>query len=89
MPVSLRNRSIHEALSSRRRAADVRIVAALGGNALLHRGERPDAATQIANVARVGARRWHRWPRSTSWSSPTGTGPRWACWPWRARRTRG
>ena len=30
----------------------MRIVAALGGNALLHRGERPDADTQIANVAR-------------------------------------
>ena len=30
----------------------MRIVAALGGNALLHRGERPDAATQVANVAR-------------------------------------
>jgi carbamate kinase len=30
----------------------VRIVAALGGNALLHRGERPDASTQTANVVR-------------------------------------
>ena len=30
----------------------MRIVAALGGNALLHRGERPDAATQTANVVR-------------------------------------
>jgi carbamate kinase len=29
----------------------MRIVVALGGNALLKRGERPDAATQIANVA--------------------------------------
>jgi carbamate kinase len=29
----------------------VRIVVALGGNALLKRGERPDAANQIANVA--------------------------------------
>ena len=29
----------------------MRIVAALGGNALLKRGERPDAATQVANVA--------------------------------------
>jgi carbamate kinase len=34
----------------------VRIVAALGGNALLHRGEIPDAAVQEANVAvAVGA----------------------------------
>ena len=29
----------------------MRIVAALGGNALLKRGQRPDAATQVANVA--------------------------------------
>ena len=28
----------------------MRIVIALGGNALLKRGEAPDAATQIANV---------------------------------------
>jgi len=31
----------------------VRIVAALGGNALLRRGEKPDAATQEANVDRA------------------------------------
>jgi len=31
----------------------MRIVVALGGNALLHRGERPDAAVQLANVDRV------------------------------------
>ncbi|MET8453772.1 carbamate kinase [Streptomyces sp. NPDC005209] len=31
----------------------MRIVAALGGNALLHRGERPDAAVQQANIDRV------------------------------------
>ncbi|MFE5369055.1 carbamate kinase [Streptomyces mirabilis] len=31
----------------------MRIVIALGGNALLHRGERPDAAVQEANVDRV------------------------------------
>ena len=30
--------------------ADVRIVAAIGGNALLRRGERPDAATQLRHV---------------------------------------
>ena len=29
----------------------MRIVAALGGNALLKRGQRPDAASQRANVA--------------------------------------
>ncbi|MEE1833752.1 carbamate kinase [Streptomyces sp. SP17KL33] len=31
----------------------MRMVVALGGNALLHRGERPDAAVQQANVDRV------------------------------------
>ncbi|MFI7413478.1 carbamate kinase [Streptomyces sp. NPDC049627] len=31
----------------------MRIVVALGGNALLHRGERPDAAVQQANIERV------------------------------------
>jgi carbamate kinase len=31
----------------------VRVVIALGGNALLHRGERPDAAPQLDQVARV------------------------------------
>ena len=31
----------------------VRILAALGGNALLERGQPPDAATQVANVARA------------------------------------
>jgi carbamate kinase len=33
----------------------MRIVIALGGNALLHRGERPDAAPQLSQVAKVGA----------------------------------
>jgi carbamate kinase len=33
----------------------VRIVAALGGNALLERGQKPDASTQAANVARAVA----------------------------------
>ena len=31
----------------------MRIVIALGGNALLHRGERPDAAPQLDQVAKV------------------------------------
>ena len=31
----------------------MRVVIALGGNALLHRGERPDAAPQLDHVARV------------------------------------
>ncbi|MGW3356858.1 carbamate kinase [Streptomyces bungoensis] len=33
----------------------MRIVVALGGNALLHRGERPDAAVQQANIDRAAA----------------------------------
>jgi carbamate kinase len=33
----------------------MRIVVALGGNALLHRGERPDAAVQQTNIDRVAA----------------------------------
>jgi carbamate kinase len=33
----------------------MRIVAALGGNALLERGQKPDASTQAANVARAVA----------------------------------
>jgi carbamate kinase len=33
----------------------VRVVIALGGNALLHRGERPDAAPQLGHVARAAA----------------------------------
>ncbi|KIE28548.1 carbamate kinase [Streptomyces sp. MUSC 125] len=33
----------------------MRIVVALGGNALLHRGERPDAAVQQANIDRVAS----------------------------------
>jgi len=36
-------------------AADVRIVVALGGNALLKRGEKPDASVQEANVVRAVA----------------------------------
>ncbi|HWH27788.1 MAG TPA: carbamate kinase, partial [Mycobacteriales bacterium] len=33
----------------------MRIVAALGGNALLRRGQKPDAAVQAANVQRAVA----------------------------------
>ncbi|MFE0389668.1 carbamate kinase, partial [Streptomyces bungoensis] len=33
----------------------MRIIVALGGNALLHRGERPDAAVQQANIDRAAA----------------------------------
>ena len=33
----------------------MRIVAALGGNALLRRGQKPDAAVQLANVQRAAA----------------------------------
>ena len=34
----------------------MRIVAALGGNALLERGQAPDAAVQVANVRAAAAR---------------------------------
>lgn len=37
-------------MDSRRRAVDVRIVVALGGNALLQRGDKPDAAIQMRHV---------------------------------------
>ena len=54
----------------------MRIVVAVGGNALLERGQKPDAAVQLANAARavralapleegVPAQRHddaHRWP---------------------------
>ena len=59
----------------------MRIVAALGGNALLRRGQRPDAAVQEANVARAVQALAPLARASTSWSSPTATAPRSACSP--------
>ena len=43
----------------------MRIVAALGGNALLERGESPDAGIQEAHVTSVTS----RWARSTAGGS--------------------
>jgi hypothetical protein len=43
----------------------MRIVAALGGNALLRRGEPLDAVTQRSN-ARPRPGPWPRWPTATS-----------------------
>ncbi len=42
----------------------MRVVAALGGNALLERGERPDSGIQ-QGTSRA------RWPRSRRWPATT------------------
>lgn len=56
----------------------MRVVVALGGNALLRREERPDAAVQLANIrAAVSALAPSR--TSTNSSSPTATDLRSAC----------
>ena len=43
----------------------MRIVAALGGNALLERDEKPDARIQLGHIRTAAARRSHR-SRSTT-----------------------
>ena len=43
----------------------MRVVVALGGNALLRRGQPLTAENQRAN-ARAACRRWRRWRSSTS-----------------------
>ena len=58
----------------------MRIVVALGGNALLHRGERPDAAVQEAE-RRPGRQALAALARNTKSSSPTATAPRSGCSP--------
>ncbi len=55
------------------------VVVALGGNALLKRGDAMTAENQRAQRARRGAARWRRSPSSTSWCSRTATGRRSAC----------
>ena len=45
----------------------MRVLVALGGNALLKRGEPMTAEVQRANVRIAAARRWPRSPSSTSW----------------------
>ena len=64
----------------------MRVVVALGGNALLRRGEPADAVTQRANV-RVAVAALSELAKHTSSSSPTATGRRSACSPCRARPT--
>ncbi len=64
----------------------MRVVVALGGNALLRRGEPMTAENQRANVRRR-ARRWRRSRSSTSSSSPTATVRRSGCSRSRARPT--
>ena len=64
----------------------MRVVVALGGNALSQRGQPMTAEVQRENV-RVAAEALARWWASTSSSSPTATGRRSGCLPWRARRT--
>lgn len=64
----------------------MRIVIALGGNALLHRGEHPDAFVQETNIDRVTTAIASS-PTITRSSSPMATAPRSTCSPWRARPT--
>lgn len=44
----------------------MRIVAALGGNALLERGEPPESEVQEHHVMKA-VQAWRRWHWSTSW----------------------
>ncbi len=44
----------------------MRIVAALGGNALLERGEPPESGLQEAHVIKAVSA-LARWPRGTTW----------------------
>ena len=55
----------------------MRIVAALGGNALLRRGDKPDADTQIRNVQTAAA----QLAALAADHEPTATAPRSASWP--------
>ena len=54
----------------------MRIVVALGGNALLKRGEKPDARNQIENVNLAAEQ------LATNWSSPTAMARRLVSWHW-------
>ena len=59
----------------------MRVVIALGGNALLERGEAPNSDIQethvVSAVTALAPLAGH-----ISCSSPTATGRRSACWPW-------
>ena len=61
----------------------MRIVVALGGNALLERGEKPDSQIQLRHIhAAVAA--LAPIATATRSSSPTATGLRSGFWRWRA-----
>ena len=49
------------------RRTRMRIVVALGGNALLERGEPPDSDIQEPHVAAAPSRPSRRWPPTTTW----------------------
>ena len=66
----------------------MRVVVALGGNALLKRGEPMTAENAAAQRALGRARRWPPSRTRTSWCSPTATDRRSGCWRCRPRRTR-
>ena len=65
----------------------MRVVVALGGNALLRRGEPMTVENQRANVALACDAPRSARAASTSWSSRTATAPRSGCWRSRAPRT--
>lgn len=65
------------------------LVVALGGNALLQRGEALTAENQYRNIASAVPARWHAWPVLIGWRLFTATGRRWGCWRyriWRGKR---
>ena len=64
----------------------MRVVVALGGNALLKRGE-PMTAERSGRTSGRPRRRSRRSRASTSWCCRTATGRRWGCWRCRRRRT--
>jgi len=64
----------------------MRIVAALGGNALLERGESPDAGIQEAHVTSA-VTALTPVLRHDQLLITHGNGPKSACWRWKARAT--
>lgn len=61
------------------------LVVALGGNALLQRGEALTAKINIA-ILPVLCLRWRAWPVLIVWRLFTATGRRWGCWRYRIWR---
>ncbi len=64
------------------------LVVALGGNALLQRGEALTAENQYRNIASA-VPALARWPVLIGWRLFTATGRRWGCWHcriWRGKR---